>query len=116
MTYNKENIFAKILRKEIPAKVVYEDDYALAFEDVAPQAPVHILVIPKGDYTDFGDFVQKAPSSMQMGYFKAVQTVANQVSQTGYRLLMNTGKDSGQAVAHYHTHILAGRSFSDKII
>jgi histidine triad (HIT) family protein len=111
MGYDNTNIFAKILRGEIPCKKVYEDDYALAFHDIAPAAPVHVLVIPKGEYVSFDDFASAAPAALVQGYFSAVQKVASQlgVDKTGYRLIANHGADASQAVPHFHMHILGGR-------
>ncbi len=118
MAYDSENVFAQILRGKIPSEKVYEDEFSYAFKDIHPQAPVHLLVIPKGPYTDFDDFVLNAPEKEKEGYFKAISTVAHQagLKEKGYRLLFNIGKDSGQAVPHLHAHILAGRAFSDKIV
>ena len=109
-TYDTQNIFARILRKEIPCTPVYEDDYVLAFRDIAPKAPAHILVIPKGEYTCFNDFATKADAEHVAGFFKAVQRIARQmgVEKNGYRLIMNTGNDGGQEIEHFHVHILGG--------
>lgn len=110
--YNKENVFAKMLRGEIPVNKIYEDDYAIAFNDINPQAPVHILVIPKGEYEDFSDFALRAGEKEIAGYIKAVAKVAQDKGlkeSGGYRLLMNIGKDSGQEVPHLHTHLFAGK-------
>ena len=111
MSYDRNNIFARILRGEIPCRKVYEDEFALAFEDIAPAAPVHVLVIPKGEYVSFHDFTGSAPAELQQGFFRAVHKVAAQlgVEQNGYRLLTNHGADAAQAVHHFHMHILAGR-------
>lgn len=111
MAYDANNIFAKILRGEIPCKKVYEDAYVLAFHDIAPAAPVHILVVPKGAYVSFHDFVTLAPNDLMKGFFAAVQKVAAQlgVEKEGYRLIANHGADAGQLVPHFHMHILAGK-------
>ena len=111
MSYDKHNIFAKILRGEIPCKKVYEDKFALAFDDIAPAAPVHVLVVPKGEYISFHDFMASAPADMVQGFFSAVQKVAAQlgVDKSGYRLIGNHGVDASQAVPHFHMHIIAGR-------
>jgi len=110
MTYNPDNIFARILRKEIPSTFIYDDEYAVAFADIAPAAPVHVLVLPKGEYASFDDFVQKADAATVAGFFSAVQRVAVQlgVDQTGYRLIANHGVDASQTVPHFHMHILGG--------
>lgn len=109
--YDDSNIFARILRKEIPCKQVYEDQWALAFHDIAPQAPVHVLVIPKGKYCSFADFSATAPAEEIAGFMRAVGTVAKQLGLEvdGYRLLANMGAHSGQEVPHFHVHLFAGR-------
>lgn len=108
--YDDQNIFARILRGEIPAKKVYEDEYALAFHDIAPQAPHHILVIPKGAYVSWDDFSARAAEAEIAGFIRAVGTVAREAGfvAPGYRLLANTGLDAGQEVPHLHVHIFAG--------
>lgn len=112
MVYDTNNIFARILRGEIPCKKVYEDDYALAFEDITPAAPVHVLVIPKGEYRSFHDFVDTATPKFMHGFFAAVQTVAGalKLEEPGYRIVSNHGPDASQTVHHFHVHILGGRS------
>lgn len=109
--YDDNNIFARILRGEIPSKKVYEDAWALAFHDIAPQAPVHVLVIPKGKYCSFADFSATAPAEEIVGFIRAVGTVAKQLGMEGdgYRLLANMGPHSGQEVPHLHVHLFAGR-------
>jgi histidine triad (HIT) family protein len=109
--YDESNIFARILRREIPAKTVYEDEYALAFHDINPQAPVHILVIPKGPYVSWDDFSAKASAEEVGGFVKAVGYVAREQGLVGggYRLLANVGLASGQEVPHLHVHIFGGR-------
>jgi len=111
MAYDPNNIFAKILRGEIPCKKVYEDDFALAFHDIAPKAPVHVLVIPKGPYVSLDDFSETAPAELIVGFMRAVGTVAGQLGlkDKGYRLLVNTGRDGGQEVPHLHVHLFGGR-------
>jgi len=110
-TYDDQNIFAKILRGEIPSKKVFEDDYALAFHDINPQAPTHILVIPKGPYVSWDDFSAKGSDTEIAGFVRAVGEVARAAGLVapGYRLLANTGLDSHQEVPHLHVHIFAGR-------
>ena len=109
--YDDQNVFAKILRGEIPARKVYEDDYAFAFHDINPQAPTHILVIPKGPYVSWDDFSAKADDAEIAGFVRAVGAIAREAGlvETGYRLLANTGPDSHQEVPHLHVHIFAGR-------
>lgn len=111
MAYDQGNVFAKILRQEIPCKTVYENEFALAFHDVSPQAPYHVLVIPKGEYESFDDFSANAPAEMIAGFTRAVGETARilGVEVDGYRVLSNIGPDGGQEVPHYHVHILAGR-------
>ena len=107
MTYNNNNIFAKILRQEIPCKKVYENEYALAFYDINPQAKIHILVIPKGKYISFSDFSKNATKNEIEGFFKAVGKVAGDqnLDEEGYRILANHGTNAGQEVPHFHIHI-----------
>ena len=109
--YDDQNIFAKILRGEIPNKTAYEDEFALAFHDINPQAPTHILVIPKGAYVSWDDFSAKAGEAEIAGFVRAVGHVAREqgMVEPGYRLLANTGTDSHQEVPHLHVHIFAGR-------
>jgi len=109
MSYDANNIFAKILRGEIPCNKVYEDEFAFAFHDIAPAAPTHILVIPKGAFTSFSDFIQHADAALQQGYFAAVEKIAAQQKLTDYRLITNNGAGAGQTVHHFHMHILGGR-------
>ena len=109
--YDDQNIFAKILRGEIPCRKVHEDAFALAFEDIAPQAPVHVLVIPKGRYVSLVDFAAEAGEAEIAGFWRAVAAVANRLGldQPGYRVIGNAGPDSGQEVPHFHVHIMGGR-------
>ena len=111
LAYDRNNIFAKILRGEIPCKKVYEDEWALAFHDIAPQAAVHILVVPKGDYVSWDDFSTKAPDEEIAGFIRAVGRVAREhgLVDPGYRLLANVGAHGGQEVPHLHVHIFGGQ-------
>ena len=111
LPYDDQNIFAKILRGEIPSKRVYEDEFAIAFHDINPQAPTHILVIPRGAYVSWDDFSAKAPDAEIAGFVRAVGNVAREAGmvERGYRLLANVGPESGQEVPHLHVHIFAGR-------
>lgn len=108
--YDKGNVFARILRGEIPAKKVHEDDRVLAFHDNTPSAPVHVIVVPKGEYTSFQHFTETAPAEEIGDFFVEVRKVAKQlgVDKGGYRLVTNNGPDAGQTVMHFHVHILAG--------
>jgi diadenosine tetraphosphate (Ap4A) HIT family hydrolase len=109
--YDDANIFARILRGEIPAKKVHEDQWSLAFHDINPQAPTHILIIPKGRYCSFADFSASASADEIAGFFRAVGEVAKQMGleTSGYRMLANMGEHSGQEVPHFHVHLFAGR-------
>lgn len=109
--YDDRNIFARILRGEIPATKVYEDEHALAFHDINAQAPVHILVIPKGAYVSWDDFSECASEAEIAGFVRAVGKVARDLDLVapGYRLLANAGGDAGQEVPHLHVHLFGGR-------
>ncbi|OAN50357.1 histidine triad nucleotide-binding protein [Paramagnetospirillum marisnigri] len=111
MAYDPNNIFARILRGEIPCKKAFEDEFALAFHDINPQAPVHILVIPKGAYVSVDDFAAKASDAEIAGLIRAIGTVAKQagVSVDGWRLLSNIGTNGHQEVPHLHFHIFGGK-------
>lgn len=111
LPYDDQNVFAKILRGEIPCRKVYEDDWALAFHDINPQAPLHVLVIPKGAYVSWDDFSAKAPAEEIAGFVRAVGAVAREARlvEQGYRLLANIGQHGHQEVPHLHVHIFAGR-------
>ena len=109
-TYDDQNIFAKILRGEIPNKTVFENDHVLAFEDIQPQAKYHILIIPKNAYTDIQDFLENASDAEKLAYFDAVKEIAKQleIDETGYRLIANCRAHSRQDVPHLHFHMLGG--------
>ena len=111
--YDDQNIFARILRGEIPAKKVYEDDHALAFHDIAPWAPTHLLVIPKGPYVSWDDFSARASDAEIAGFIRAVGHVAREAGlvEPGYRLLANIGQHGHQEVPHLHVHVFGGRQF-----
>ena len=117
MSYDKNNIFAKILRGEIPCKKVYENDHVLAFHDINPQKKVHVLVIPKGEYVDLDHFNSKASDKEILEFNKAVTHVANLMNtkDNGYRALTNIGKDGGQEVPHLHYHIFAGEKIGKMV-
>jgi len=110
LPYDDTNIFARILRGEMPCSKVYEDDHALAFNDIFPQAPTHILVIPKGPYVSWDDFSERASDAEIGGFVRAVGRIARDkgLVADGYRLLANVGRHSGQEVPHLHVHIFAG--------
>lgn len=116
--YDDQNIFAKILRGEIPSTPVYDDEYAYAFPDINPQAPSHILVIPKGAYVSWDDFSARASEAEIAGFVRAVGKVARDAGfvEPGYRLLANTGMDSHQEVPHLHVHIFAGKPLGPMLV
>jgi histidine triad (HIT) family protein len=109
--YDDTNIFARILRGEIPSKRIFEDQWAIAFHDIAPQAPVHVLVIPRGRYVSLADFSARASEAEIAGLWRAVGAVARDLGleASGYRVLANMGQDAGQEVPHFHVHIFGGR-------
>lgn len=111
MAYDKDNIFAKIIRNEIPSKKVYEDDYVLAFHDIAQAAPVHIIVIPKGEFISFDDFVRDAGVDEIANFWKKVQIIAREqgADKEGYRIITNHGRNASQSVPHFHVHIIGGK-------
>jgi histidine triad (HIT) family protein len=116
--YDETNIFARILRGEIPCRKVYEDDYALAFHDINPQAPVHVLVIPKGAYVSWDDFSERGTEAEIAGFVRAVGKVARDegLVAPGYRLLANVGMHSGQEVPHLHVHLFGGRPLGPMLV
>ncbi len=118
MAYDDDNIFARILRGEIPSKTVYEDEHVLAIDDINPQAPVHILVMPKGKYVSFDDFSAKASEAEIVALVRATGRIARDdgVADTGYRLLLNHGPHSHQEVPHLHIHILGGRPMGPLVV
>lgn len=111
MSYDPNNIFAKILRGEIPCQKVYEDEHVLAFPDIAPKTPVHILVIPKKAYKDMDDFTAHASAEEIAALFRALGKIAREkgIDKTGYRVISNCGLNGGQEVPHLHLHLLGGR-------
>ena len=111
LPYDPDNLFARILRSEIPSTRVYEDEWAVAFHDIAPQAPTHVLVVPREPYVSWDDFSARASDAEIAGFVRAVGAVARAAGlvEPGYRLLANTGPHAGQEVPHLHVHIFAGR-------
>jgi histidine triad (HIT) family protein len=111
MAYNPDNVFAKILRGETPSTKLYEDDFALAFNDIGAVLPIHVLVVPKGAYENQADFISNGSDAEVLGFWRAVSVAAELagVVDAGYRLIVNTGDDGGQEVLHFHVHILGGR-------
>ena len=118
LPYDDQNIFARILRGEIPNRTVYEDEWALAFHDINPQAPVHILVIPKGGYVSWDDFSAKASEAEIAGFIRAVGHVAREqgLVAPGYRLLANAGIHSHQEVPHLHVHLFGGKALGPMLM
>jgi histidine triad (HIT) family protein len=121
MTYDKNNIFSKILRGEIPCKKIYEDEYVLAFHDVNPQKKIHALIIPKGEYINLDDFNLKASDKEILALIKGISIVAKKlgvsgdVGGKGYRSLVNIGNDGGQEVPHLHFHIFGGEKIGKMV-
>lgn len=109
--YDRDNAFARILRGEAPCTTVYEDEFALAFENDRPAAPVHVLVVPKGEYVSAADFGAFAPSDLVVGFWRAVARTASTLGldEPGYRLVANHGADAHQVVFHFHVHVIGGR-------
>jgi len=118
MSYDDDNVFAKILRGELPANTVYEDEWAVAFHDINPQAPVHVLVIPRQPYINMIDFSANASEAEITGFFRAVGKVANAVGldDEGYRILANAGHNSHQEVPHLHVHIFGGKRLGPMLV
>ena len=113
--YDENNIFAKILREEIPCDKVHEDEFSLFFRDINPQAKIHVLGIPKFSCTTFSDFLKNADNKNISSFFKSVQLVISKLDleENGYRLISNSGEDGGQEVPHFHIHILAGEKIGN---
>jgi len=118
LPYDDQNIFAKILRGEIPNKTVYEDEWALAFHDINPQAPVHVLVIPKGSFVSWDDFSANGSDAEIAGFIRAVGHVARDLGlvEPGYRLLANIGIDAHQEVPHLHVHLFGGKALGPMLV
>ena len=118
MAYDQNNIFARILRGEIPCKKVHENEHALAFHDINPQMPVHVLVIPKGPYTNLAEFNAEASVEEMSAFMQAVAETAKMVGveDSGYRLLANNGEDAHQEVPHFHMHIFGGQRIIGRMI
>ena len=117
MSYDKNNIFAKIIRGDLPAQKIYEDDNVLAFNDISRASPVHVLVVPKGEYVDFNDFVTKASAEIVVNFFKKISQIAKELNivDDGFRLITNNGSNAHQTVKHFHVHLLAGKKLGPLI-
>ena len=111
MTYDRSNVFARILRGELPCRKVYEDEHVLAFHDIHPQAPTHIIVIPKGEYVSVDDFSAKGSDAELAAFLRAISHIAREqgVADSGYRILANHGAAAHQDVPHFHLHLFGGR-------
>lgn len=117
MSYDKNNVFAKIIRGEIPSQKVFEDEEVLAFNDIAKAAPIHVLVVPKGEFVDFEDFVLNADPKKVTNFFKKVAEIAKklELKEGSYRLISNKGALASQTVKHFHVHILGGKKLNEKM-
>jgi diadenosine tetraphosphate (Ap4A) HIT family hydrolase len=117
MPYNTDNVFARILRGEIPCEKVYENEHALAFRDIRPLTPVHVLVIPKGPYVSLDEFADQASDAELAGWVRAIAATAlsEGVAESGYRVLANNGHDAHQEVPHVHMHVFGGRDLGGMI-
>ena len=121
MTYDKNNIFAKILRGEISCKKIYEDDFVLSFHDINPQKKIHALIVPKGKYVNLDDFTQNASSKEMVGLLKGISIVARKLGISvdtgkGYRALANISEDGGQEVPHLHFHLFGGEKVGKMVL
>ena len=110
--YDEENIFAKILRSEIPCNKILENEFALAFSDINPQAPIHILIVPKNPYVNFYDFTKNSKSNEERGFWQLVNEVIEftKINSEGFRIITNSGNDGNQDVPHFHVHLLGGKN------
>jgi histidine triad (HIT) family protein len=118
MAYDRDNIFARILRGEIPCTKVYEDEHVLAFRDIEPQAPRHVVLIPKGEYVSADDFSAKASDAELVAFMRAIAKIAKSegISEGGYRILSNHGKAAHQQVPHFHLHLFGGRDLGARLL
>lgn len=118
MAYDRTNVFARILRGEIPCDKVYEDEHVLAFRDIAPQAPSHVVLIPKGEYIAADDFSQNASDAELAAFMRAIAkiTLAEGTVADGFRILANSGKAAHQAVPHFHLHLFGGRDLGARLL
>jgi diadenosine tetraphosphate (Ap4A) HIT family hydrolase len=118
MAYDPDNVFARILRGELPCTKIYEDEHVLAFRDIEPQAPSHVVLIPKGEYASADDFSATASDPELAAFMRAIAKIAEAegVAETGYRILANTGKAAHQAVPHFHLHLFGGRDLGARLL
>ena len=118
MVYDRNNVFARILRGEIPCTKVYEDEHVLAFRDIQPQAPSHVVLIPKGEYVSADDFSAAASDAELAAFMRAIAKIAKSegISEGGYRIVSNHGKAAHQAVPHFHLHLFGGRDLGARLL
>ena len=119
MSYNPNNVFAKIISSEMPCDEIYQDDFCLAFNNLHPTAPIHVLVIPKGHYINFDDFCLRGQDNEINGFFKGVTATLNKlnlINKDGYRLITNAGENGLQTINHFHIHILAGEKLGPLVV
>jgi histidine triad (HIT) family protein len=118
MPYDQNNVFARILRGEIPCNKIYEDEHVLAFRDINPLTPTHILVIPKGEYISLDDFSEKGSAAEQSAMFRALGHIAKEhgLAETGHRIIANSGRDGRQEVLHFHVHLFGGRDLGRMLL
>ena len=110
INYNENNVFAKILRNEIPSTKIYEDKYSFAFKDISPQTPIHVLIIPKKPFCSFDDFIENSEDNFLVGFIRSIKKVKDALEiKEGYRLITNVGLQGGQEVPHLHFHLLSGK-------
>ena len=117
MVYDDDNIFAKIINKKLKTEIIIESEHAIAFNDIAPQAPIHILIIPKGRYVKYDEFINKASKEEIYDFFMLINKLVkiNNLEDTGYRLISNAGKNANQEVPHLHFHLLAGKNLGKDV-
>ncbi len=108
-SYNRDNIFYKIINKELEADIIYEDDQLISIRDINPVAPVHFLVIPKKCFIDFDDFIQNSEKDFIISYYRTIRILAQKEGLKEYRVLSNIGSSSGQSIFHFHTHVIGGK-------
>ena len=114
--YDKNNVFAKILRNELPSKRVFENEFAIAFQNIDPRAQTHVLVIPRGEYTDIFDFTQNAPADVQAGFWNGFRNTVEKLGlRDNFRTVANTGRGAGQSVMHFHVHIMSDERFVEEL-
>lgn len=118
MNYDKNNIFAKIIKGELPSNKVYEDEEVLAFDDISKSAPIHVLIVPKAEFIDFDDFVLNSTPEMVASFFKKVCHIARSLdfNNNNYRLITNKGEEASQTVKHFHVHLLGGKQLKERLL